>query len=560
MARKTSKPGRTLTVFFLALAVAYGLVAIGNTWKPALGLDLQGGTRITLVADGNPSSENLKEARSIIDQRVNGSGVSEAEVTTQGNRFIQVEIPGKNRRDLVDTVERQAQLRFRFVVCSSDASGVCDSAASTGTSGGIASGTAQRSALGFGVKSADSTPSTSPSASASAVATPAAGSSAPASPSASSSTAPSKNSAYDQAVAFMTNPGSDWISKYQAYTCPTSASEIKDDPAQPLVTCDPDGTTKYLLSAAIIEGTDLSNASFGIPQGDVNYAVTLDFNKHGRGIFADATGEVSQTGGRFAIVLDGQVISAPTASSRISGSAQITGDFTQAEAKSLATSLKYGSLPISFKKDVSVEVVGPTLAGNQLSAGLWAGAIGLVLVMLYCLLYYRGLGVVVIASLLVAAAWTYALVLLLSKTAGFTLTLPGIAGLIIAVGITADSFIIFFERIRDEMRDGKSMRVAVESGWVRARQTRVAANVVQLLSAAVLYVFATGVVKGFGFALGLSTLIDLAVLFWFTKPVVTLFGRMKFFNGGGKWSGLSVDTLGVDPREVRRLAKAGGKA
>ncbi len=255
-------------------------------------------------------------------------------------------------------------------------------------------------------------------------------------------------------------------------------------------------------------------------------------------------------------MLDGQVLSAATADSRITTGAQITGGFTQEEAKNLATSLKYGSLPISFEKDVTSEVIGPTLAGNQLRAGLIAGLIGLILVIIYCLVYYRGLGIVVVASFAVAGGWIYALVLLLSKTAGFTLTLPGIAGLIIAVGITADSFIIFFERIRDEMRDGKSMRVAVESGWIRARQTRVAANVVQLLSAVILYFFATGVVKGFGFALGLTTLIDLAVLFWFTKPMVTYLARFKFFNGGGALSGLSVEALGIE----KAPARVGGKA
>ncbi|UDY22178.1 protein translocase subunit SecD [Nocardioides sp. Kera G14] len=569
MARKTSKPGRTLTVFFLALAVAYGLVVIGNTWKPELGLDLQGGTRITLIADGNPSTDNLKEARGIIDQRVNGSGVSEAEVTTQGNRFITVEIPGKNRQDLVDTVKRQAQLRFRLVACDSSTSTTCGTAAaSTDTTGGITSGTgAQRAPLGFGVKkgakTATATPTPTPSATASAPAATTTGS--PSATASSSAPASKDDATFDAAVSFMNTPPDDWATKFTSFTCPDTTAEVKDDPTQPLLTCDPDGQVKYLLSPAIIEGTDLTDASFGIPQQQVNYVVTLDFNGHGRKIFADATGTIANTGQQFAIVLDGQVISAPTASSRISSGAQIEGNFTQAEAQSLSTSLKYGALPIAFKKDVTVEVVGPTLAGNQLQAGFIAGGIGLLLVALWCLGYYRGLGLVVLSSLVVAAAWTYALVLLLSKTAGFTLTLPGIAGLIIAVGITADSFIIFFERIRDEMRDGKSMRVAVESGWVRARQTRMAANVVQLLSAAVLYIFATGVVKGFGFALGLSTLLDLAVLFWFTKPMVTWLARFKFFNGGGAWSGLSVHALGVDPREARRARVArtsnvGGKA
>jgi preprotein translocase subunit SecD len=549
MARKTAKPGRTLAVFFLGLAIAYGLVAIGATWKPELGLDLQGGTRITLVAEGSPSAENLDEARGIINQRVNGSGVAEADVTTQGNNLIVVEIPGKSRQDLVETVQRQAQMRFRLVAC--DASTACGAAAATTPGPGIA---AQRAPVGFGKADATPTPTAAPASTP--VGTPTGSPAGTGSPSPTGTDAPKPtSSSFDAAVDFMNSPPADWAQKFNDYTCPTEGAVVNDDPKQPLVTCSPDGTEKYLLSPAIIEGTDLTDASYGIPQNDVNYVVTLDFNGHGRGIFADATGTIAGTGQRFAIVLDGQVISAPTADSRISGGAQITGDFSQAEAKSLATSLKYGSLPIAFKKDTSSEVVGPTLAGNQLSAGLIAGAFGLGLVMIYCLLYYRGLGIVVLSSLLFAGGWTYALVLLLSETAGFTLTLPGIAGLIIAVGITADSFIIFFERIRDEMREGKSMRVAVETGWVRAKHTRIAASFVSLLSAAILYVFATGVVKGFGFTLGLSTLIDLAVLFWFTKPLVSWFARFHFFNGGGKLSGLSPDTLGTDIPVA-----AGGKA
>ncbi|GAB7005618.1 protein translocase subunit SecD [Nocardioides sp. AN3] len=561
MARKTPRPGRTLAVFFVALAIAYGLVALGGSWKPELGLDLQGGTRITLVAAGHPSKQNLDEARSIIDQRVNGSGVAEASVTTQGSNLIVVEIPGKNSEDLVNTVARQAQMRFRLVAC--DAGSACGSASpSSGTPGltspsgatspsaAAPSSAAKRAPVGFA--KADSTPS----ASASPSATPTSSASA----SASSSAKPkSSSSTFNDAVAFMNNPPADWTQKFNDYQCPTTAADIKDDPNQPLVTCNADGTEKFLLSPAIIEGTDLTGASYGIPQNAVNYVVTLDFNGHGRGIFADATQKIAGTGQRFAIVLDGQVLSAPTAESRISGSAQITGDFTQAEAKSLATSLKYGSLPIAFEKSgTSVEVIGPTLAGNQLSAGLTAGAIGLALVMIYCLFYYRGLGIVVFSSLSFAAAWTYAMVLLLSNTAGFVLTLPGIAGLIIAVGITADSFVIFFERIRDEMREGRSMRVAVETGWVRAKHTRIGASIVSLMSALILYIFATGVVKGFGFALGLSTIIDLAVLFWFTKPLVSWFARFRFFNAGGKLSGLSPETLGTD--EQRAPVVVGGKA
>ena len=302
----------------------------------------------------------------------------------------------------------------------------------------------------------------------------------------------------------------------------------------------------------MIEGSELDSAAAEIPQQSVNYVVSLDFDGDGTDAFSKISEALVCPSGtvppcrQFAVVLDGQVLSAPTMNALITnGQAQIEGNFTQASAKSLATSLKYGALPVSFS-DFSVETVGPSLAGDQLTAGITAGLIGLLLVMIYCLIYYRGLGIVVVGSLLVAGAATYAMVLLLSKTANFTLTLPGIAGLIVAVGITADSFIVYFERIRDEMRDGKSMRVAVEAGWIRARATCLAADAVSLLAAIVLYIFAAGVVRGFAFALGLSTLIDLVVFFWFTKPLVSVLAKTHFFNSGGRWSGLSAETLGVD--------------
>ena len=256
-------------------------------------------------------------------------------------------------------------------------------------------------------------------------------------------------------------------------------------------------------------------------------------------------------------MLDGQVVSYAGVNEPIlDGNAQITGDFSESEARSLSNSLKYGALPLRFS--TSVETIGPSLAGDQLSAGIYAGIIGLAIVMLYCLLYYRGLGLVVVASLIIAGIVTYGVVLVLAKSAGFTLTLPGIAGLIVAVGITADSFIVYFERIRDEMREGRSMRVAVETGWARARNTCLAADAVSLLAAVVLYIFAIGVVRGFAFALGVSTIIDVAVFFWFTKPTMTLLARYTFFNSGSRFSGLSRATLGID--EGPHVHVAGGRA
>lgn len=608
--------GRTLVVFFLTLFVVYGLVALAGTWKPALGLDLQGGTRITLIAkDGNNTTENLEEARSIIDRRVNGSGVSEAEVTTQGSRFIVVEIPGESRRDLVDTVKRQAQLRFRVVAQTgsgaagpqqNDGTGNTDdpnqlpteplitvgpSGEPTATPGDPAGSddsqesgngnkknnkknksdnSGQNNRVPFSAAEDDETEPAAPTDEATPTEEPTPAEEPTEDPAdAGNGGGAGQGANIDDPLQWMLNPDQDSLQAFNDYTCPAAGeapADLEDNPDKPLVTCDENGV-KYLLSVAMIEGSVLSSADLAAPDSQsVQYRVNLSFDGDGTKKFAEISQALFGTERQFAIVLDGLVISAPTMNAPIlDGNAEISGDFTQAEAQSLATSLKFGALPIQFESDPPVETVGPSLAGNQLTAGLTAGALGLMLVMLYCLAYYRGLGLVVLASLVVAAVLTYGFVLLLSKTAGFTLSLPGIAGLIVAVGITADSFVVFFERIRDEMRDGKSMRVAVESGWARARNTCLAADAVSLLAAIVLYIFAAGVVKGFAFALGLSTLIDLAVFFWFTHPMVSYLARYKFFNSGHRFSGLSAETLGVDQLAADRPAreervKVGGRA
>jgi len=558
MARSSARPGRTVVVFFLGLAIAYALVALAGTWKPALGLDLEGGTQITLIANGSVDKDKLRQAADIINERVNGSGVSEAEVTTQGSNEIVVQVPGSTSNSLVATVLRQARLRFRLVAqvpqSTTPQTGLPSTSTSPSPGTGITvspSSSPSGSATGSSKPKASSTgknrapallgqlaqsgknkhhkqqPSGSPSPTA--TATPGAG--APTSTADVNYTAANKK-AFSDALTWMTNPDPQSVAVYDAYTCP-SKTPVVDDPTIPIVTCSqqPDPQThqytKYLLSPALIEGTQISSASAiapGSSQGQVQWAVGLQLKSEGANeqlkLSQAMHGDQSKT---FAIVLDGQVISSPYFESVISdGSSQISGNFTEQEAKSLATSLKYGALPISFDQTkTTVQTIGPSLAGDQLSAGITAGIAGLALVMIYCLFYYRGLGLVVIASLVVAGATTYALVLLLAKSAGFTLTLPGIAGLIVAVGITADSFIVFFERIRDEMRSGKSMRVAVEAGWIRARATCVAADAV-------------------------STLIDLMVFFWFTKPMVSWLARFPFFHKGHKLSGLDAENLGLD--------------
>lgn len=590
MAARRLRPGRTLIIFFLGVAVLFGLVALAGSWKPQLGLDLQGGTRISLAAKEDPTEENLEEARRIIEQRVNGGGVTEAEVTTQGGNRIVVEVPGdtENRRELEEAVKRTAQLRFRLVACSEEAgSGPC-------AAGGVPT-------LRPAPFAADNTdPSESPSDKPTKKPGDGKATDEPTDEPTEEPTGGAEGSGdgkwmtTEETIEWINTASPESIAAYNAVTCdqdgdlvtqdgkpaiettdPKLKPYVTDVPSEPLVACwVRDGAVaKFLLSPSVIEGTELTDASAGIPQNDVQWVVNIEMgNDKDKAMPPGSTGAeddfetvssafAGDDTKQFAIVLDGKILSPPTMNDVIyDGRSQITGDFTEAEATNLANSLKFGALPIDFEDDPLVEEIGPSLAGNQLDAGLLAGGIGLGLVMLYCLLYYRMLGTVVVASLFVAAGITYGMVLLLGETAGFTLTLPGIAGLIIAVGIVADSFVIYFERIRDEMREGKSMRVAVETGWARARVTRIAANTVSILSAVVLYLFATGSVKGFGFALGLSTLIDLAVLFWFTKPALTWLGQFRIFNSGHRYSGLSPETLGLDAPVARKAATAGGNA
>jgi preprotein translocase subunit SecD len=590
VAKKTPRPGRTLLIFGLVIVVLYGLAALGGTWKPKLGLDLEGGTRITLSAiqqDQAITQTKLKQAASIVDARVNGSGVSEAEVSTQGNRNIIVEIPGRNASSLVDSVKRTAQLRFRIVAgqpqpgvpvpASPSASPSGSTSPSASPSGGSSASPSTTPTPKVSKSSATPKPRVAPFATASpaprtnatakanakakATTTPKPSASpTPATPSQSQApTQTATGASVDDPVAWAQNPGTEWLQKYAAFTCPgkgQDAAPVQDRSDQPLLACDDQGQ-KFLLSKAVIEGTSLKSASYGIPNQGAAYVVNLGLKGPAVKTFADISTTLNGNGGTFAIVLDGLVVSYAGFNSPIlDGNAQIEGNFTESSARSLANSLKYGALPLKFT--TTTETVGPSLAGNQLSAGILAGVIGLLIVMLYCLLYYRGLGFVVIASLVIAAAVTYAVVLVLAKTAGFTLTLPGIAGLIVAVGITADSFIVYFERIRDEMREGRSMRVAVETGWARARNTCLAADAVSLLAAIVLYIFAIGVVRGFAFALGISTIIDIAVFFFFTKPMMTYLARRRFFNTGHRLSGLSSETLGID--EPTNAQLVGGRA
>ena len=402
MAKNAPRPGRALIIFTVVVAAVYGLVALGGVWKPKLGLDLQGGTMITLTAhDTNGqqvTAQKMQEAVSIISQRVNGSGVTEATVGTQGGNNIVVQIPGQNRKDLVDTVKQTAQLRFRLV--AAEAYGrPAPQAPPAATPSGTASPSAQPSkqpaakpsgsasprgrAVSQGLIRADKhKPKKQAASGPSATPSPAPTSPAPtAAPLTGSTGTTSQGAPVDQPLQWMDNPGSKWTQKFQAFTCPKKGQSLApgaDQPDKPLITCDTHGN-KFLLSAAVIEGTQLSDASAGIPQNQVQWQVDLSFKSSARSTFGKVTQQLAGTGKQFAIVLDGQVIEAPRVDEPIlNGQAMISGGFTQQSAQALANSLKYGALPLKF--DVPLETVeGPTLAEDQLKAGLFAGAIGLLL-------------------------------------------------------------------------------------------------------------------------------------------------------------------------------------
>ena len=531
------KPRRTLIIFLVAIIALYGIVALADfnskkgddsAWKPKLGLDLQGGTRITLqtkASSGEITEAKLAEARDIIDQRVNGTGVAEAEVTTQGGNQVIIEIPGEQRQGIANQVGRTAQLRFRLlweVGSNSDTKTTPEDLMKAVDSADWSKLTLQQM-IDAETKGIASLPKE-----------------------------------YQAAVAALQQQAG-------AFPCTKAGIAAVDDQSnKPLVTCDRKSGEVEVLSPTVIEGTQIKSANAVLDAQSNQWVVALalkgkgkqDFDTITEALFAQVN--TNQAASRFAIVLDGEVLSAPTTNGHFTdGKSQISGGFTVKSSKDLANSLKYGALPLTFSlQGASAE--GPSLAASQLKAGLIAGLVGMILVVAYSLFYYRALGLVVVASLGVAAVITYAMVLILGKSVGFTLTLPGIAGLIVAIGITADSFIVFFERLRDEVREGKSLRLAVETGWTRARSTILAADAVSFLAALVLFIFAIGVVRGFAFALGLTTLIDVFVVFLFTKPMVSLLARTKFFGQGHKLSGFDAAHLGIKGRRVTEIARTPG--
>ncbi|MEO8518711.1 MAG: protein translocase subunit SecD [Dermatophilaceae bacterium] len=556
-------PLRTLSALIIIVLGLYGLLAAASTWgdaqrTPKLGLDLEGGTQLILqpkiVGNQKISEGQITKAVDIIRERVNGSGISEAEVTTQGGRNIVVSLPGSPDKATIASLQKSSQLRFRAVL-------VEGSAAPTPvpTPTGTATGTATGKATATGTTPAAKATGTSTTAAKSGFPQAlAAATTPPPTPAASASTPPTGAPSPSAKPANASDPA--WITPdvaaaYTALDCsnPKDIEAIKDDPAKPMVTCSEDGQAKYILGPAEVSGADVSNAISGpqqTSQGTATggYEVRLNFNSAGTTSFCTVTTRLQPLAAprnQFGIVLDNRVISAPRAISVLcAGNASITGNFTATSSKVLADQIKFGALPMSFELQTQ-DTISPQLGGDQLRLGLLAGAIGLFLVVLYSLFQYRALGLVTVSSLVIASAMTYALVSLLGWSYGFRLTLAGVTGLIVSIGITADSFIIYFERVRDEVRDGRQLRAAVETGWVRARRTILISDGVNFLAAVVLYVLAASNVRGFAFTLMLTTIVDIVVVMLFTHPLLTILAGTKFFGEGHKWSGLDPERLGA---------------
>jgi len=505
---------RALLGLLVVVAVLFGINALGvyvfkkASWVPELALDLQGGTQIILQAktpDGSaPTADQLTQAATIIRQRVDASGVGESDINTQAGNQIVVQIPGQADDETRARIEASAQMQLRAVLYT---------------------GAPATSFVGDDGKQTPY-PSPAPTLRATPTASPSNGS----------------------------DPN--WLTpklqaQFLAYDCNDEANDPANAPKdQPLITCEADGSVKYVLGPVELDGSLITDASYGVNSQNGQWEVQLKFNAEGTKKFADVSTRLyglkaESPRDQFAFVLDGKVISAPQMNAVITdGNPSITGNFTEQSAKTLADQLKYGALPLSFTV-VSSDTISATLGSQQLQIGLIAGLIGLALVAVYSLVSYRALGFVIIASLAVMGVITYALLCILAWRMGFRLSLAGVAGLIVTIAFTADSFIVYFERIRDELRDGKSITGAVEDGWSSAKRTIYIAKAVNILAAVVLYILADATVKGFAFTLGLTTAIDILIFILFTHPVMQLVARTRFFGEGHRLSGMDPDALGA---------------
>jgi preprotein translocase subunit SecD len=537
------RPGRALGVVALVLVGLYLGLFFGPSTTPKLGLDLRGGTQVILTATplvgGKISKDSLNQAVDIIRQRIDAAGVGGASINTQGS----------------DTIVVAAEIKP-----STSTSGSTSTTIKTKPKKQQSSHDVLPGAL---VQKPSASPSPSPSASQSP------------SPAPSASPSASGDNGKKPVPGAFSKDVTEAQKVFTSYDCVTGPDGNQptlgvDPPEDYIVACSDDGQTKYLLAPAAVEGSQIGSAAAVVDPTTNQWLVQVNFKGSGKNDWFNLTKKAYQADpsqsfqtcltvntdkgcNSIAITLDGIVQSAP--SSQVNGIAggqtQITGQFTQDEARTLANVLKFGALPLKLTTQ-AVNSVSATLGSDQLRGGLIAGIIGLGGVILFSLVYYRALGLVTIASLAVSGLILYAATTLLGYSSlGYTLSLPGIAGFIVAVGITADSFVVFFERLRDEVREGRRLRSAVERGWPRARRTILSADTVSLLAAVVLYVVSIGDVRGFAFTLGLSTLSDLFIVFLFTKPTLTMLARLKSFDSGATWTGISTDRQArLEPREV----------
>lgn len=560
---RRARPLRPLATLLLIMIGLVAALAAGQRWSdasltPKLALDLEGGTEIILepvATNGEDVTDAaINQAIDIIRQRVDASGVAEAEISSQGGNNIVVALPGTPSQETLELVKESAQLVFRPVLVvtnpgpvdatADDTTDPADDAAGDGTT--VDETATDETATDDGAADEVSKAAADE------------GDDGEGTDPAADDTTPTDPSD----LAWLTD---DVVTQLNELDCTdpanlTGGASKVGDPEAAFVTCAVDGTAKYALGPVEITGDMVSSASSGLrvtAQGAITNerVVNLEFGSEGTSRFADTTERLlalESPRDQFAIVLDGLVISAPQVNSVIpNGKAEISGTFSTAEANTLARQLNFGSLPLTF--DVrSEEQISATLGDEQLQRGLLAGLVGLILVGLYSLVQYRALGLVTIASLVVAGALAFLTITTLSWVQGYRLSLPGVAGLIVAIGITADSFIVYFERIKDELREGRPLAAAVDTGWSRAKRTILASDAVSLLAALVLYFLAVGGVRGFAFTLGLTTVIDLMIVFLFTHPVMLLLSRRRFFAEGHRFSGLDPSLLGARSRYVGR--------
>ncbi len=588
-------PGRYLSVFLVLLIGAYLLVFLTGDGRaaPKLGIDLQGGTRVTLTArtpDGSaPSREALAQAQQIISARVNGLGVSGSEVVVDGDNLV-ITVPGSDSSE-ARNLGQTARLYIRPVIQVVPAQSAAEPKPAPRQPAGTPAGappapgapgepapTGQPGAVPPPAPTGqpapqprpypqDPPPSPAPTPSPASAPPPAGGAPPPAEAPPTEQPAPpdrrkdlAERIAEEKKWRQSTKQGIQYLAlQFEATRC--DKDDIlagNDDPALPLVTCSTDHKAAYLLAPSIISGDQIQNATSGMNQRGIGYVVDLQFKPGAANIWADFT--AAHIGEQTAFTLDSQVVSAPRINEAIPGGrTQISGGdppFTASTARQLANVLKYGSLPLSFESS-EAQTVSATLGLTSLRAGLIAGAIGLILVLLYSLLYYRVLGLLTALSLVCSGAMVFAILVLLGRYINYTLDLAGIAGLIIGIGTTADSFVVFFERIKDEIREGRSFRSAVPRGWVRARKTIVSGNAVTFLAAAVLYFLAIGQVKGFAFTLGLTTILDIVVVFLVTWPLVYLASKSPTLAKPA-YNGLGAVVQVARERRASARVKTGG--